>query len=72
MTGFYIYNFAVLAAACGALTWYQFSLSGKNIVKNNVNKRVVVPTAKNEASNFTKLFLIVYMLVMGADWLQVR
>jgi hypothetical protein len=31
-----------------------------------------VSTARNDAHSFTKLFLVVYMLVMGADWLQVR
>jgi hypothetical protein len=66
--GFYELNFAVLASACGIMTYLQYrkTASGSDILKSATG----AATASDKAaiSSFTKLFLVVYMLTMGADW----
>ncbi len=48
----------------------QYYTVEKSPEKQALNKSPVSPRAKAEASQFTRLFLTVYCLVMGSDWLQ--
>lgn len=42
----------------------------KSSEQKALNEPTISPRAKAEASQFTRLFLVVYCLVMGSDWLQ--
>ncbi len=61
--------FTLLVSLCGLLTWRQYS-SVEKLEEKDLTQPPVTPHAKAEASQFTRLFLTVYCLVMGADWLQ--
>lgn len=70
--GFYEYNFALLVVLCAVLTWRRHQRDVEVEAATNNDEDAPSQSQKNEASNFTRLFLVVYLLVMGADWLQVR
>ncbi|TVY87330.1 hypothetical protein LAWI1_G005048, partial [Lachnellula willkommii] len=64
--------FLVLISACGLLTWQQYHKKNETSPDEMPLKQqnAVTPRAKAEASQFTRLFLAVYSLVMASDWLQ--
>lgn len=71
--GLYESTFLGLIVGCGILTWQQYrrqEVDGAKIalLDNDGPSR---PQSRDVAKKFTRLFLVVYMLVMGADWLQV-
>ena len=66
---FYDLAFTLLVSLCGLLTWRQYHAEQKPEEKA-LTQPPVTPHAKAEASQFTRLFLTVYCLVMGSDWLQ--
>jgi hypothetical protein len=61
--------FTLLVSLCGLLTWRQYHVGEEPEVKA-LTQPSPTPNAKAEASQFTRLFLTVYCLVMGSDWLQ--
>lgn len=65
---FYELAFVFLASACGLLSWRQYHTGEKSPEQKALNQPPISPRA--EASQFTRLFLVVYCLVMGSDWLQ--
>lgn len=67
---FYSLAFLFLVSGCGILTFQQYRSNGKSPEKQALLQVPLTPEAKIKASNFYYLFLIVYCLVMGADWLQ--
>ncbi|KAI9818838.1 MAG: hypothetical protein M1827_007659 [Pycnora praestabilis] len=68
--GFYDYNFAVLILACAFLTWRRYQRDVEVEAEKEYDDEAPSQQQKAEARSFTTLFLAVYMLVMGADWLQ--
>lgn len=62
--------FVVLASVCGLFTWRQYYAGDKKPEEKPLTQSPVTPRAKAEASQFTRLFLTVYCLVSGSDWLQ--
>lgn len=65
---FYNVAFLLLIAGCGFLTWRQYQARDELLeIKPLVEP---TPRARAEASSFTRLFLVVYCLVMASDWLQ--
>ncbi|CAL3962569.1 hypothetical protein PZA11_000309 [Diplocarpon coronariae] len=62
--------FLLLTAGCGFLSWKQYYGGEQLSEKTASNQPPITPRAKAEASQFTRLFLTVYCLVMGSDWLQ--
>ena len=66
---FYDAAFVMLVSTCGLLTWRQYNVEKKPEEKA-LNQTPVTPHAQAEAGKFKALFLTVYCLVMGADWLQ--
>ncbi|TVY22179.1 Molybdate-anion transporter [Lachnellula hyalina] len=64
--------FLALISACGLLTWQQYNKKNEMSLDDKVltQQNAVTPRAKAEASQFTRLFLTVYSLVMASDWLQ--
>ncbi len=69
---FYDTAFLLLVSACGLLTWRQYGSGEPSPEKQLLNQPAITPIAAAEATKFSRLFLIVYCLVMGADWLQGR
>ncbi|KAK0107667.1 hypothetical protein ONS96_003468 [Cadophora gregata f. sp. sojae] len=67
---FYDSAFLLLVTGCGLLSWRQYYTGEKSPEEKSSNHSMVTPRAKAEASQFTRLFLTVYCLVMGSDWLQ--
>ncbi|EKD15222.1 putative major facilitator superfamily domain-containing protein [Drepanopeziza brunnea f. sp. 'multigermtubi' MB_m1] len=67
---FYDQNFLLLVTGCGALSWRQCHSKEQSPEEKALNQPPVTPRAQAEARQFTRLFLIVYCLVMGSDWLQ--
>ncbi|CZR51912.1 probable major facilitator superfamily domain-containing protein 5 [Phialocephala subalpina] len=67
---FYTSAFIFLVSGCGLLTWRQYHTGEKRPEEKALTEASITPRAKAEASQFTRLFLTVYCLVMGADWLQ--
>ncbi|KAF4632854.1 hypothetical protein G7Y89_g5258 [Cudoniella acicularis] len=67
---FYDSAFIFLITGCGLLTWQQYRSQEEKPEEKSLTKSAVTPRAKAEASQFTRLFLTVYCLVMGSDWLQ--
>jgi MFS family permease len=68
--GFYDLSFISLIAGCGFLTWRQYHQPEPDSAQSALLNDGPNPRSKAEATKFTRLFLVVYMLVMGADWLQ--
>ncbi|KAI9702840.1 MAG: hypothetical protein M1836_008054 [Candelina mexicana] len=68
--GFYEYNFGFLVVLCALLTWRRHQRDAELAAETDSEGETPSQSQKAEASRFTKLFLIVYLLVMGADWLQ--
>lgn len=71
---FYVTNFLTLGIACGFLFFRQRSIDGGRDDANQVvggNSGTGAAKLKTANSRFTRLYLIVYALTMGADWLQV-
>lgn len=73
--GFYDYNLLVFVAAIAAVGYYQYkrdvASSHSREVDGELGKEAVV-AARVVNWQFKKRFLPVYLLVNGADWLQVR
>jgi hypothetical protein len=67
---FYDSAFIVLASVCGLLNWRQYHAGEKKPEEKALTQSPVTLRAKAEASQFTRLFLTVYCLVSGSDWLQ--
>lgn len=67
---FYDSAFFFLVAGCVVLSWRQYYNGEKSPEEKALNQPPITPRAKAEASEFTRLFLTVYCLVMGSDWLQ--
>jgi hypothetical protein len=67
---FYEGAFLLLVSICGLLTWRQYHNGEESTEKKSLTRDAVTPRAKAEGSKFTRLFLTVYCLVMGSDWLQ--
>jgi MFS transporter, MFS domain-containing protein family, molybdate-anion transporter len=67
---FYDLAFTLLVSLCGLLTWRQYHAGDQKPDEKALTQPPVTPHAKVEAGQFTRLFLTVYCLVMGADWLQ--
>jgi len=67
---FYDSAFLLLVTGCGLLSWRQYYTGEKTPEEKSLNQSMITPRAKAEASQFTRLFLTVYCLVMGSDWLQ--
>ncbi|TVY42640.1 Molybdate-anion transporter, partial [Lachnellula cervina] len=72
MLNSYSSAFLVLISACGLLTWQQYHKKNETSPDEEPLKQqtAVTSRAKAEASQFTRLFLAVYTLVMASDWLQ--
>ena len=62
--------FGVLATSCIILTWRQYTAKSITSEQKEEADSAITPKAKAEASRFVYLFLLVYCLVMGSDWLQ--
>jgi hypothetical protein len=69
---FYDSAFVAMVSVCGLFTWRQHYAGGKKPEEKALTQPPITPRAKAEASQFTRLFLTVYCLVMGSDWLQGR
>lgn len=67
---FYDSAFLVLITGCGLLTWQQYHKKEPSLEEKALTQNAVTPRSKAEASQFTRLFLAVYCLVMASDWLQ--
>lgn len=67
---FYDSAFIFLISGCGLLTWRQYRKREEMPEEKLLTQPVVTPRAKAEAREFQWLFLTVYCLVMGSDWLQ--
>lgn len=68
---FYDQSFILLVTACGVLCWRQYYSEGeKSKEKDTSGQPTATPREQIQAINFTRLFLIVYCLVMASDWLQ--
>ncbi|KAH6679578.1 hypothetical protein B0J14DRAFT_614727 [Halenospora varia] len=67
---FYDSAFILLISGCGLLTWQQYRGQEEKPEEKALTQNAVTPRAKAEASQFIRLFLTVYCLVMGSDWLQ--
>ncbi|KAK3316247.1 major facilitator superfamily transporter [Apodospora peruviana] len=67
MVDIYTLNLGGLLALCGALFVAQ---SRSNASKKDNTKTKKKPQVKNESSKSQLPFLLIYALVMGADWLQ--
>lgn len=82
---FYDLHFLALAATCGLLKYYQSS-RGRRVPSEPVDEETSSleeygrtlekmpawePGAATEMGAFKRVFLTVYALAMGADWLQV-
>jgi hypothetical protein len=67
---FYDTAFLALISGCGFLTWQQYHTRAESPEEKSLAQAPVTPRAKAEASQFTRLFLTVYCLVMASDWLQ--
>lgn len=68
----YLPTFAVLVLAC-ALTAYRQRRQDRAPATLDEESELRVKTADAEAAakKFKRIFLSVYLLVMGSDWLQV-
>lgn len=69
--GFYEYNFIALIIGCGLLKYRQRQQDAQTLAEKQSDGEALDLGGQVEADNFQKSFLIVYMLVMGSDWLQV-
>lgn len=67
---FYFSAFLILISSCGVLTWRQYHNGEESPEERSLTRDPITLQAKAEASRFTGLFLTVYCLVMGSDWLQ--
>lgn len=69
----YTTNFITLGVACSFLFFQQRSKDVKDSdrIAEGASGAGVVATLKDATSKFTRLYLVVYALTMGADWLQV-
>ncbi|KAH0614891.1 uncharacterized protein H6S33_000527 [Morchella sextelata] len=69
---FYTTNFITLGVACSFLFFHQRSKDVKDSdrIAVGTSDAGVVATLKDATSKFTRLYLVVYALTMGADWLQ--
>ncbi|KAI5852858.1 hypothetical protein DFP73DRAFT_506433 [Morchella snyderi] len=69
---FYTTNFIALGVACSFLFFHQRSKDVKDSdrIAAGPSDAGVVATLKDATSKFTRLYLVVYALTMGADWLQ--
>jgi hypothetical protein len=72
MMNFYDLAFVALVSVCSLLTWRQYYAGEKKPEEKALNQPPVTSRAKEEASQFTRVFFAVYCLVMGSDWLQGR
>ncbi|KAI9826614.1 MAG: hypothetical protein M1832_006210 [Thelocarpon impressellum] len=68
--GFYTYNFIALIAGCAGLKYRQHRQDVKAETEKAAGDEVPDLGGRVEADNFKKTFMVVYLLVMGADWLQ--
>lgn len=66
--GFYTANFLAQGIACIFLFFRQRS---KDDARDDANQLVVGNAGAEANSGFTRRYLAVYALTMGADWLQV-
>ena len=69
---FYDYNFIALIAGCALLKYRQRQQDARVQSEKQSDGEAANVGGQIEADNFKKSFLVVYMLVMGADWLQVE
>lgn len=67
---FYQTAFLSLISGCAVLTWRQYAARETRPEEKALTANAVTPKARAEASQFTRLFLTVYCLVMASDWLQ--
>ncbi|KAI9673045.1 MAG: hypothetical protein M1817_003209 [Caeruleum heppii] len=67
---FYEYNFVALILTCAFLKYRQHQQETQTRLDRELDDGVKHSEKRPEADHFTKLFLVVYLLVMGADWLQ--
>lgn len=67
---FYLTSFLLLISSCGLLSWQQYHNQEESPEKKSLTQSSSSPAQKAEASRFSRLFLIVYCLVMASDWLQ--
>jgi hypothetical protein len=67
---YYENAFVLLVSTCGLLTWKQYHTGEKSPEEKALTQPAITPRARAEAGRFTRLFLAVYCLVMGSDWLQ--
>ncbi|KAH8601190.1 hypothetical protein B0O99DRAFT_736423 [Bisporella sp. PMI_857] len=67
--GFYHSAFYALISCCALMTYKQY-YTFKGSAEEQPLTRNLDPTATNQANAFTRLFLVVYCLVMASDWLQ--
>ncbi|TVY84696.1 Molybdate-anion transporter [Lachnellula suecica] len=67
---FYDSAFLALISVAGLLTWQQYHKKEDLPEAKTLIENAVTPHAKAEASQFTRLYITVYCLVMGSDWLQ--
>jgi MFS transporter, MFS domain-containing protein family, molybdate-anion transporter len=67
---FYALTFILLVSVCALLTWRHHYAGEQKPEEKPLAQAPVTPRAKAEASQFTRLFLTVYCLVMASDWLQ--
>lgn len=71
---FYTTNFLTLGIACSFLFFRQRLKHAGHGSANQAlvdNPNAEATKLKNATSKFTRLYLVVYALTMGADWLQV-
>ena len=69
---FYTWSFIALVIACALLKYRQNQHDEKDVAEKAAGDEVPEIAGRVEAENFKKTFMVVYLLVMGADWLQVQ
>ena len=68
----YIPTFAVLVASCSIVAYRQHRKESTLQPEDEESElRIKSIDAEAAATRFKKIFLPVYLLVMGSDWLQV-
>jgi len=69
----YIPSFAVLVVSCSIVAYRQHRKeSAIQPEDEETELRIKSIDAEASATQFRRIFLPVYLLVMGSDWLQVR
>ena len=69
---FYQVNFAALVAVNTGLAYKQYRQGQWQEATASMGPEIEKSVGKEEISRFTRNFFTIYLLVVAADWLQVR